>query len=147
MLNDETVARALIGLFCNADLNQFIIIDGVDEIETPQRKPLLQFFVGIVDKCDTYKPGKVRVMFLGHDLADYQQLKCMESAIIITLDKNTVQKDIQLFLAEKAKRLKEKFHLTEEELYSAQALTITRSDGWTTPHPRILFPVMLTFEP
>lgn len=132
MLNDETVARALIGLFCNADVNHFIIIDGIDEIEAPQRKPLLQFFTGLVDKCDTYKPGKVRVMFLGHDLADYQQLKCMESATIIRLETKIIQKDIQLFVAEKAKKLKEKFSLTDEELYTAKELTLKRSDGSTT---------------
>ncbi|KAI0914790.1 hypothetical protein F4823DRAFT_192149 [Ustulina deusta] len=129
MLNDEGVARVLIGLFCNENMNQFIIIDGVDEIETAQRKPLLQFFSGLVDKCDTYKPGKVRVMFLGHDLAVYKQLKCMESATIIQLEPHVIEKDIALFVAEKAKQLKEKFDLTNEELQSAQELTIYRSDG------------------
>lgn len=113
-------------------MNQFIIIDGVDEIETAQRKPLLQFFSGLVDKCDTYKPGKVRVMFLGHDLAVYKQLKCMESATIIQLEPHVIEKDIALFVAEKAKQLKEKFDLTNEELQSAQELTIYRSDGWPT---------------
>ncbi|KAI1368069.1 hypothetical protein F5Y08DRAFT_21916 [Xylaria arbuscula] len=129
MLNDETVARALIGLFCNADLNQFIIIDGIDEIEAPQRKPLLQFFAGLVDKCDAYKPGKVRVMFLGHDLADYQQLKCMESATIMRLEQKIIKRDIELFVATKAKELKEKFSLTDEELHNAQVETMKHSDG------------------
>ncbi|TGJ80954.1 hypothetical protein E0Z10_g7822 [Xylaria hypoxylon] len=129
MLNDEAIAQALIRLFCNADMNQFIIIDGVDEIETPQRKPLLQFFAGLVDKCDAYKPGKVRVMFLGHDLADYKQSKCMKSATIMQLDPKSIQKAITIFVAEKAKELKEKFGLTDQELQDAQTLTINQSDG------------------
>ncbi|KAI0538257.1 hypothetical protein GGR58DRAFT_312250 [Xylaria digitata] len=129
MLNDEAVARALIGLFCNAEMNQFIIIDGVDEIETAQRKPLLKFFADLVDKYDGYKPGKIRVLFLGHDLADYKQLKCMESATIMLLDTETTKKAITIFVAQKAKALKAKFDLGDQELYDAQRLTIARSDG------------------
>ncbi|RWA12444.1 hypothetical protein EKO27_g2634 [Xylaria grammica] len=129
MLNDEVVAQALIRLFCNADMNQFIIIDGVDEMETAQRKPLLKFVAGLVDKCDSYKPGKVRVMFLGHDLAIYEQSKFMESAMVVQLNPKFIREAIAIFLAEKAKELKGKFDLTEQELQDAQQLTIAKSDG------------------
>ncbi|KAI0555112.1 hypothetical protein F4679DRAFT_522273 [Xylaria curta] len=128
MLNDEAVAQALIKLFCNADMNQFIIIDGVDEIDSAQRKPLLQFFAGLVDKCDTYKPGKVRVLFLSHDIADYKHLKT-ESATFMQLDSNMIQKDIQNLVAKKAEELKEELGMTDEEIQHVKDLTVARSDG------------------
>ncbi|KAI8949690.1 hypothetical protein F4801DRAFT_590960 [Xylaria longipes] len=128
MLNDEVVAQALIKLFCNADMSQFIIIDGVDEIDPAQRKPLLQFFAGLVDKCDTYNPGKVRVLFLSHDIADYKQLKS-ESATFMQLSSDSIIKDIRKFVAKKAEEMKQELGLTDEELQHVQELTVARSDG------------------
>ncbi|KAI1757159.1 hypothetical protein F4782DRAFT_537465 [Xylaria castorea] len=128
MLNDETVAQALIKLFCNEDMNQFIIIDGVDEIDSAQRKLLLQFFAGLADKCDTYKPGKVRVLFLSHDIADYKQLK-PESATFMQLNPDTIKKDIKTLVAKKAEELKKGLGMTDEELQLVQELTVARSDG------------------
>ncbi|KAI0450908.1 hypothetical protein F5B21DRAFT_489170 [Xylaria acuta] len=128
MLNDEAVAQALIKLFCNADMSQFIIIDGVDEIDPAQRKPLLQFFTGLVDKCDAYKPGKVRVLLLSHDIADYKQLKS-ESATFMQLNPDTIRKDIKKFVAKKAEELQQELRLTDEELQHVQELTVARSDG------------------
>jgi Cdc6-like AAA superfamily ATPase len=129
MLNEEPTARALIGLFCNADMNQFIIIDGVDEIDSAQRRSLVQYLAGLVAKCDAYKPGKVRVLFLSHDLADYSQLKCMEPTATLQLDADIIQKDIKIYLTKKAEELKRAVGLTDEELSKAQELTLKRSDG------------------
>ncbi|KAJ2988608.1 hypothetical protein NUW58_g3882 [Xylaria curta] len=129
ILNDDAPAQALIRLFCNADMNQFIIIDGVDEIEPAQRKPLLKFFADIVDKCDGYKPGKVRVLFLSHDLPDYKNLKCLESATFMQLDPNTTQKDIEMFVSKKAEELKQELGLEDQDLQHIKKLTVARSDG------------------
>ncbi|KAI0466404.1 hypothetical protein F4859DRAFT_507364 [Xylaria cf. heliscus] len=128
MLNDERVAHALIKLFCNADMSQFIIIDGVDEIDLAQRKHLLQFFAELVDKCDVYQPGKFRVLFLSHDIPDYKQMN-LESATFMQLDPKAIEKDIIKFVNQKAKELKQRLGLTDQELQDVQKLTIERSDG------------------
>ncbi|KAI3328988.1 hypothetical protein HD806DRAFT_268528 [Xylariaceae sp. AK1471] len=129
MLNEETPAKALIGLFCNADMKQFIIIDGVDEIDSKQRKPLVQYLVELVEKCEAYKPGKVRVLFISHDLADYDKQKCMEEVTTLHLNSDIIQKDIKIFVSKKAKELKREVGLTDQELQTAQDLTLSLSDG------------------
>ncbi|KAI8635201.1 hypothetical protein F5Y19DRAFT_469075 [Xylariaceae sp. FL1651] len=129
ILNDDSIARSLIEMFCNADMNQFIIIDGVDEIDSVQRKGLVQFLSRIVAKCDeTHEPGKIRVLLVSQDLADYRQLKCMEYATILDLDPDDTQKDIKRFLVKKVKEF-QPLRLEDRDIQRAQELTIARSDG------------------
>jgi hypothetical protein len=128
-LSVETPATTLIGYFCNADMNQYIIIDGVDEIAAKQRKILIHYLVGLVEKCDGYKPGKVRLLFVSHDLAEYDKQKCMDEATKLQLTPDSIQRDIYIFVSKKAKELKEQAGLTDEEFQTARDMTMKRSDG------------------
>ncbi|KAK7750832.1 hypothetical protein SLS62_007231 [Diatrype stigma] len=105
VLGDTSTAEILIRRFCEADFNQFIIIDGLDEIESRQRKMLMNFLANMVDECDKYDPGKVRVLFVSHDLADVRRMKRMETATILDLNPHDTQRAIKRYLVSMDYRL------------------------------------------
>ena len=133
VLGDENTARLLVERFCDAELNQFIVIDGLDEIDLMQRRLLIQFLAAMVRKCDQYNPGKLRILFVSHDLPDMRRMKCLESTTILELDPDDTQKAIKLFVDMKLVVINEKFGMKNEDLERARKMTIDRSDGG--PHP------------
>ena len=129
ILSDENTARQLMERFCDAELNQFIIIDGLDEIHPIQRKLLVNQLSSMVDRCDRYNPGKLRILLVSHDLPDIGRLKCMETATILSLDPKDTKKSIKMFVDIKLLEINEKFHLNAEDLESAKSKTVKQSDG------------------
>lgn len=130
VLDDIGAAKALIELFCGVDMNQFIIIDGLDECRDEERKEIVQFLNDLVNGCDSYKPGKLRVLLVSRDLADMR--KSMALAGILELDAGDTQKDIHRFVARKVARLqrKPKFRdLKDEDAERIQRLTCNRARG------------------
>lgn len=129
VLGDTSIAELLIQRFSDAAFNQFIIIDGLDEIETRQRKSLMHFLTGIVEECDKYNPGKIRLLFISHDLADVRKMKCMESAVILELNPINTQEAIENFVNQRIDKLKKKLPLTDQDLKKIRQLIIARSGG------------------
>ena len=67
-LQDIATVKSLLELFCEADINQFIIIDGLDECDPAEIRQIVHFWMSMVKKCDAYKPGKLRVLFISQDM-------------------------------------------------------------------------------
>lgn len=129
VLSDTGPAELLIRRFCEADFNQFIVIDGLDEIEAKQRKEVIHFLTGIVNECDKRDAGNIRVLFISHDLADLRKMKCMESTIVLELDPENTQGAIRNFFDKKIEELKEKMPLRDNDLGKIRELVLTRSKG------------------
>ena len=55
------LAEQLLKLFFERIARLYIVIDGLDECDLPQRKLVLSFFTAIVAHCDDYDPGKLRI--------------------------------------------------------------------------------------
>ena len=144
VLGDENTAQQLIVRFCEAELNQFVIIDGLDEIDLIPRRLLVQFLAGMVKKCDEYNPGKLRILFVSHDLPDMRRMKCLESATILEIDPDDTQKAIEVFVDIKLAAINEKFRLRNEDLERARKMTIARSDGRRCPEFLSKYVLMLT---
>ena len=131
ILNDYNVTKSLIELFCDVDMNQFIIIDGLDECDTTERKIITQFLDSIVDKCDTYKPGKIRVLLLSHDLPDMR--KYMQSSGVVNLRREDTDRDIHTLISIHGEQLKTKFDLTDDDIRCIESLICARSSGKYIP--------------
>lgn len=109
-------------------MNQYIIIDGLDECEVTERRTLLQFLNSIVDRCDSYKPGKIRVLLVSRDVADIR--KSMQSAGIFDLAEEDTKKDIKVFVRQKVVALTgEPFRLTDEDGERVERMTCERAHG------------------
>jgi len=133
LLNDAPTAKSLIELFCDVQLNQFIIVDGLDECEMEtERRAILKFLRDIVDRCDTYKPGKIRVLIVSRDLPEIR--KQMQSAAILDLKPSDTDRDIEVFMEKKTQELREKFELLEEDANMVNLTICERADGQLT-HP------------
>lgn len=129
ILSDNRVAELLIELFCDMkNTSQFIVIDGLDEIDPKERKTLVQFLARTVDRCDTHDPGKIRVLFVSHDLVDIRKIQRIETATVLDLNPDDTQQAIRKFVDKNIDRLRER-GLEDDEAQWAQKLIISRSNG------------------
>lgn len=131
-LNDLATIKFLLDLFCDYEMNQFVIIDGLDECQPADVKPLVQYWASVVEKCDNYKPGKIRVLLVSQDMAEIRKL--MQSADILDLPPEQSHSDISRYLSKQFSRLQREFDLTETEARVSQELICSRSQGKPPPH-------------
>jgi hypothetical protein len=80
----ETVLRAL--------PKTFIIIDGIDECETKERKAIMKFFLSAINKEGT-ELGKIRCLFASQELSDIKT--GLQDPKILHLTEEHVKLDIQ----------------------------------------------------
>lgn len=86
-----------------------VIIDGLDECNSDQRKLLLAFFSDIVGLCDEKEPGKLRVMFLSQDYVDIQ--KALQTSTCLRLTEEDNKADIKTYVRACTSLIHEKFEL------------------------------------
>jgi len=111
----------------------FIIIDGLDECNTAQRKLVLTFFTNIVERLDEQEPGKLRVLFVSQDFPDIK--KALEAATILDLTPKDNENDIKSYVNAWSKRIEEKYELNSEDIKFIQESTLVRSQG-TAPYQK-----------
>lgn len=128
-LNDLGTVKSLLDLFCEFEMNQFIIIDGLDECLPAEIRQIVQYWASVVDKCDNYKPGKIRVLLVSQDITDIRRHKGMESAGIFHLLPDQSEQDIRKYVTVQFTRLQTKFGLTEDQTRVAQDLVCSRAEG------------------
>jgi len=113
-LSNSDIARALLSLFFEVTPRQFVVIDGLDECEPPEVRLVLQFFVGAVEKCDGYNPGKLRVLFSSWFLSDMK--KYLGNASIMEIQERDNAADIESFVKQEVKSLAQ--YNLEPQVYS-----------------------------
>ncbi|KAK7418920.1 hypothetical protein QQX98_003623 [Neonectria punicea] len=130
ILNDESTAETLLSLFCDTEMNQFIVIDGLDELGKVHRERLVKFVNSVVAKSSEGFPGKVRVLFLSTDLAIMRKsLQTTDLVREYSLNLGKTSEDIKSYVVQQGNELQKKFRLGEEHLQQVQALTCQRSNG------------------
>jgi len=126
-LSSENLAKQLLELFCQKISKQFIIIDGMDECDVAERKLVLSFFTKIVDRCDSYEPGKLRVLFVSQDFNDIK--KALPTAAVISLGATDNENDIKLYVNERAMKIKQKHELENYQIERIKASTCAKAHG------------------
>ncbi|KPM46103.1 hypothetical protein AK830_g426 [Neonectria ditissima] len=131
ILNDENTAETLLGLFCETEMKQYIVIDGLDELSKIHRDRLVKFLLTTVAKSSDASPGKIRMLFLSTDLALMtKSLQSSDEVGEYCLAVSKTEKDIESYLIKQGSKLQEKFReLSDEDLKRAQTLTYERSNG------------------
>ncbi|KXJ92572.1 hypothetical protein Micbo1qcDRAFT_49583 [Microdochium bolleyi] len=128
-LNHEVTAQILLELFADADVNHFIVIDGIDSCKAETRRVVINFLSTLVNRCEENKPGKIRVLLVGHDLPDVRRLKPIESSTtIIEMTTKVVQADIGHYLDSSAPKLKA-CGLNASDIGRVRSKVLKRSDG------------------
>jgi hypothetical protein len=128
-LTSATLAKKLLELFCQKIPKQYIIIDGLDECDLAERKLVLSFFTTIVDHCDAYQPGKLRVLFVSQDYNDIK--KALPTAAVISLGPTDNENDIRTYVKEWAVKIQQKFELESHRIDYIKTSTCGRARGNT----------------
>lgn len=110
-----------------------MVIDGLDECETVERKQLLEFIVDIVAQCDIIEPGKLRVLIVSQDFADIKRALSPPGGRvlpeIVSMSPTDTEDDIRMYTYIWAEQIAAKFDLDEETKCHLQNLTARRANG------------------
>ncbi|PHH91755.1 hypothetical protein CDD83_10399 [Cordyceps sp. RAO-2017] len=130
-LKDEGSARSLLDLFCESDMKQFIVIDGLDELPDKQREEVVQRLKDIVRKSDDYDPGKIRVLLVSIDLADMRRLvQSADQIDVYELRAESTLRDISRYVTRQVCRDREHFSgLSDGDLQRARSSICSNSQG------------------
>jgi hypothetical protein len=130
VLTSVEVAKQLLRVFCDEIPKQFIIIDGLDECDLRERKLLLSFWTEIADHCDSYEPGKVRVLIVSHDWDDIRSN--LSSSSILSIEPQDNAKEIEGFVHRWGAKIQQKHGITQIERNRVQDMTCARARGTIT---------------
>lgn len=134
VLSTTHLAEGLLRTMFEKVESSTVVIDGLDECNSDQRKLLLAFFSDIVGLCDGTEPGKLRIMFLSQNYVDIQ--KALQIATCLSLTEEDNKADIKTYVRACTSLIREKF-----ELDSSTANDIEES---TCGHARGMYDCTLT---
>ncbi|KAF2638941.1 hypothetical protein P280DRAFT_470952 [Massarina eburnea CBS 473.64] len=127
------LARKLFEDFCNTVPKQFIVIDGLDECESFERKQLLRFLMDVIGHCDEVDPGKLRVMFVSQEYPDIKNaLHSLARVVpkIVSVTPADNKGDIQIYVRSWVNHIAERHAPFNEELAEClRDLTVDRAGG------------------
>jgi hypothetical protein len=126
-LTSEGLAKKLLELFCQWIPKQYIVIDGLDECDMVERKSVLSFFTEMVDRCDAYEPGKLRVLFVSQDYNDIK--KALPTAAVMSLEPTDNENDIKIYVNDWAKKIQRKHEPENHDIEYIKNSTRTRAQG------------------
>lgn len=117
----------MLNAFCERIPNLYIVIDAIDECENlEQQKLALDILNDLVRKCDSYSPGKLRVLLLSRDTNEIKSM--LMSADIFMLTPEHSKKDIRKYCELRLRDLR-KFELNKDQDKTLVEMTCDRSDG------------------
>ena len=106
-------------------LKTYIIIDGIDECELPERKTILSFFAPLVEGDDC--PGRIRALFVSQDLNDIRKLLRVATTLRLTDVHNKA--DIESYAANWALKIQVKFSLPDVTMEHIKTAVCEGSEG------------------
>ncbi|KAK0707850.1 hypothetical protein B0H67DRAFT_588771 [Lasiosphaeris hirsuta] len=129
VLNNFDTTKALLEHFCDSDMNSFIVIDGLDECDTSEAKQMVKFWHAMVERCEKYKAGKVRVLFVSQPSGDIRKLMHTISSGVHDLSPEQSAVDIGCYLDKQFQALQEQFEIPDGLAQSTKKKICQRSEG------------------
>jgi len=127
-LSTPKLASSLLELLFETIPQIFVVIDGLDECEMPERKQVLQLLTGLVHRCDVKNPGKVRIMFVSQDFSDIAK-GFPEGTKVVTLKTRDNERDIRSYVQYWTREIQTKYDLNFEQAEFVESTTCARADG------------------
>jgi hypothetical protein len=137
-LSNPEIAETLIETFFEYNSRQYIIIDGLDECETPKEmSQTAGFFMRQVAKCDNeIKQGRLRVLFMSQLIPELSEEKSMpEDAACVELKSTDNAGDIRDYVEKRIPDFSEKratgsgFNLSDGDKRQIVNTICRRSEG------------------
>lgn len=127
VLTSTTVADSLLKLILELLPKVAIIVDGLDELESSQRRHLLSLLTSHIDYWDEREPGKLRMLFVSQQLADID--KALPTAGRLSLTAKDNENDIRIFVKSWCMRIKTLYDLDSRVADDIEGSTCARSEG------------------
>jgi hypothetical protein len=134
-LVSTTLTKNILELFCERLNKLYIIIDGLDDCDITERKLVLQSLTSLIDKCDTTRPGKLRVLIVSQDCPDIG--KALIAANVVSLRPKDTEKDIGRYVNEWTMRIQQHHRLDDGHAEYIRESTCARANGKEMPHLRM----------
>jgi len=132
------LAQNLLKVSCERILEQFIIVDGLDECPKEERGILLSYLAEIVDQMEDEDPAKLRVLIVSQAEADIAEVLSKESrarpnflAEQFTIQQRDNKSEIENFVSMWVNQIERKFWLSTEEAECIKRLMAARTNGMT----------------
>ena len=140
-LASAEVAQTLVETFIDYNPRQYIIIDGLDECETPDIRQTADFFLRQVAKCDNnIKQGQLRVLFMSQRMPEMSKYMPQDDASI-ALKATDNADDIRSYVKAKILEFSESgdshggFNLSEVDKAQIENIICYQSQGKLTSQP------------
>ncbi|KIV79744.1 hypothetical protein PV11_07289 [Exophiala sideris] len=106
----------------------FLIVDGLDECDQKDRKPLLTLLSELVSECDFQDPGKLRVLVVSRDEPDIR--RNLPDFVEVAVKPADNERDIKHFIIGWRQKIQAKFEdLGEADLDYICTSTLNRAEG------------------
>ena len=132
-LSAFSLARGLIETICEMLSRIYIVIDGMDECQNPgDRKLIVDTLTNLVDKCNRYCQGKLRVLFLGRSFYEVDRMSSLPLCIDnFSLTPENSELDIEKYCKTRFRRERGllKFGLSDKEKATAIEVICFRANG------------------
>jgi hypothetical protein len=109
----------------------FMVIDGLDECDEPQRKQTLKFLLPLLAAANDKNPGSMRALFTSQDVADMQS-QMRRKAEVITLTAKDNLPDIKLYTEYWSTEVGDRFELPADEVRRITDHVIKTANGGFT---------------
>lgn len=114
----------------------YIIIDGIDECDFPERKAILSFVTSLVaNTANNATPGKLRALFVSQDENDIKKL--LRSCTVLRLTDEHNRSDIEAYASKRSEEIQDKFQLSDERRHYIVKVVRDGSDGESNTHKNI----------
>lgn len=104
-----------------------VVIDGLDECDSLERRPVLSWFISEVEACNKQHPGRLRILFISQDEPDIRKVLQTSSTFRLTTD--NIGQDIVIFVQHWAAKIREKFDATQSDVEVIEKSVCKRADG------------------
>lgn len=126
-LVSASLAKQLLELLAHRLPRVFVIVDGLDECPPVERKLIASTFTTLVEKCDEYSPGKLRVLCVSQDFPDIQ--KALLTASLMSISEKENEHDLKMYTQRRCYELKRKYDLLELQVKDVLERTVAKARG------------------
>ncbi|TVY78217.1 C2H2 finger domain transcription factor crzA [Lachnellula suecica] len=103
----------------------YIVVDGIDECEIPERKAILSFFTSLIE--NDVVPGRLRGLFVSQDENDIRKLLRTASVLRLTEDHN--KSDIEAYTSHWLNKISIKFGISAATSTHIKTAILNGCDG------------------
>ena len=106
----------------------YIVVDGIDECDVPERKSIISFFTSLIENVERYAtPGNIRALFVSQYENDIRKL--LRSASVLSLTDSHNKSDIESYATQWSSRIQNKFKVNDDTKKYIMSTVSDGSDG------------------